>query len=178
MRAVAAILAAVLAVAAPPSAGAAPTSGTPRYLDAVRQELARLGLSAACEPGKGICAFRKRLAGIGADVDVTATCSDATNTVYVAVPRLVVLEDRAGPPLALARRLLDLNARLVTAKLEWDALSGAIRLTTVLSTDSNFDRKAFRSQVRALLAAAERLLPELEALAGAPPEPEAEAPAP
>jgi hypothetical protein len=144
--------------------GAAPSP--PRYLEAVRQELARLGINASCEPEKGLCAFRKALGGIGVEVDATAACNDETNTVYVVLPRLLALPDREGPSLALGRRLLDLNRRLVTAKLEWDPLSGAIRISTVLSTDSSFDRKAFRSQVRALFAAAERLVPELEALAG------------
>jgi hypothetical protein len=176
MRAVG-IAAAVLALAFCGGTGAAQRRA-PRYLDAVRQELSRLGVTAACEPDKGVCAFRKELAGIGAEVEATVSCSDETSTVYVAIPRLLVPADREGPKLALARRLLDLNARLVTAKLEWDALSGAIRLTTVLSTDTNFDRKAFRSQVRALFAAAERLLPELEALAAGDGEPAIEGRAP
>jgi len=140
----------------------------PRYLDAVRQELARLGVDAACEPDAGVCSFRRRLTGLGVELDATVACSDKTNTVYVAIPRFLPLDGSEGPPAALARRLLELNRRLVTAKLEWDAMAGSIRLTTVLSTDSNFDRKAFRSQVLALFAAAERILPELEALAAAP----------
>jgi hypothetical protein len=140
----------------------------PRYLDAVRQELARLGADAACETDTGVCAFRRRLAGLGIDMDATVTCSDRTNTVYVAIPRFLPLDSRDGPPLALARRLLELNRRLVTAKLEWDPLAATIRLSTVLGTDSSFDRKAFRSQLLALFAAAERLLPELEALAAPP----------
>ena len=140
----------------------------PRYLDAVRQELARLGVDAACETGAGVCSFRRRLGDLGVDIDATVACSDETNTVYVAIPRLIALVGSEGPSLALSRRLLELNRRLVTSKLEWDALAGSIRLTTVLGTDSNFDRKAFRSQVLALFAAAERLLPELEALAATP----------
>jgi len=140
----------------------------PRYLDAVRQELARLGVDAACEPDAGACSFRWRLTGLGVDLDATVACSDKTNTVYVAIPRFLALAGSEGPPVALAHRLLELNRRLVTTKLEWDALAGSIRLTTVLSTDSNFDRKAFRSQVLALFAAAERILPELEVLAAAP----------
>lgn len=140
----------------------------PRYLDAVRQELARLGVDAACEPDAGVCSFRRSLGGLGVELDATVTCSDTTNTVYVAIPRFLALAGSEGPPVALARRLLELNRRLVTSKLEWDALAGSIRLTTVLGTDSNFDRKAFRSQVLALFAAAQRILPELEVLAAAP----------
>ena len=159
-RAVAAAALLAFALGAP----AAPKP-PPRYLDAVRQELARLGFDAACEVDQGVCSFRRRLGGLGVDVDATVACSDTTNTVSVAIPRLLPLAGTDGPPLALARRLLELNRRLVTAKLEWDPLARSIRLTTVLCTDSNFDRKAFRSQVLALLAAAERLLPELEVLA-------------
>jgi hypothetical protein len=161
----AAAAAVALALALP--AFAAPKA-PPRYLDAVRQELARLAVEAACVPEAGSCSFRRRLGGLGTEVEATISCSDATATVYAAIPRLVALPDGDGPSLALARRLLELNGRLVTAKLEWDPLAGAIRLSTVLATDSNFDRKAFRSQLAALFAAAERLLPELEALAAAP----------
>jgi len=162
----AAALAAALALALSLGAGAAPKQ-PPRYLEAVRQELARLGVDATCAAGAGVCSFRRRLPGLGIDLDATVACSDQTSTVYVAIPRFLALGGEEGPPAALARRLLDLNRRLVTSKLEWDPLSRSIRLTTVLSTDSSFDRRAFRSQVLALFAAAERLLPELEVLAAA-----------
>jgi hypothetical protein len=161
-------LAAAIAVALSFAAGAVPASpsAAPRYLEPVRQELARLGYAAACEPDKGVCSFRVELEGLGTEVEAIAALNDATNTVYVAIPRFLPISLRDGPPLALARRLLDLNRRLVSSKLEWDALSGSVRLSTVLATDSQFDRKAFRSQVRALFAAAARLLPELEAIEG------------
>lgn len=162
MRRLAAIAAAA-ALAISTAAPAAPPKA-PRYLDAVRQELARLGVVATCEPAKGVCSFERGLGRLGVTVAATAECSDETDTVYVAVPRLVAVAGD-GPDLALARRLLELNRRLVTAKLEWDPLARAIRLSTVLSTDTSFDRKAFRSQLLALFAAAERILPELEALA-------------
>jgi len=158
-----AAIAAAAALAFSLGSAAAPAK-PPRYLDAVRQELARLGIAATCEPAKGACAFSRALGGLGVEVAATAECSDVSNTVYVAVPRLVEVAGD-GPSLPLARRLLELNRRLATAKLEWDPLGRAIRLSTVLSTDSNFDRKAFRSQVLALFAAAERILPDLEALA-------------
>ena len=162
----AAALAAAMALALAIGAHAAPKQ-PPRYLDAVRQELARLGVDATCEADAGVCSFRRHLPGLGTDLDATVACSDQTNTVYVAIPRFIALAQEEGPPVALAHRLLDLNRRLVTSKLEWDPLSRSIRLTTVLSTDSSFDRRAFRSQVLALFAAAERLLPELEVLAAA-----------
>ncbi|MCK9459240.1 MAG: hypothetical protein M0R80_06340 [Proteobacteria bacterium] len=165
MRRAVIVAAVVLASAAGANAEPKPQ---PRYLDAVRQELARIGIEATCEAEAGICSFRRRLGGIGIDVDATVACSDRTNTVYVAIPRFLPLAGGDGPSLALARRLLELNRRLVTAKLEWDPLAGSIRISTVVGTDSTFDRKAFRSQVLALFAAAERLLPELEALAAAP----------
>jgi hypothetical protein len=61
---------------------------------------------------------------------------------------------------------------MVTAKFEWDRASRSIRLSATINTDSNFDRRAFRSQLKGLRALAEQLLPELEgtsAPATAPP---------
>ena len=49
-------------------------------------------------------------------------------------------------------------------KFEWDPTDGEVRLAMVLNTDSNFDRRAFRSTVRALAALADRHYGELNRL--------------
>ena len=45
------------------------------------------------------------------------------------------------------------------------AVDGEVRLAMILNTDSNFDRRAFRSAVRGIGQLADRYLQELERLA-------------
>jgi len=141
------------------SAIAADPAPPPDYAAAVRQELARLFAEASCDGDT--CTFSRALAASGRTAEVGVRYSAATQTVYAYIDRFLDLADPEGPSPALARRLLDLNRQLVTSKLEWDRTTNCVRLSTVLSTDSNFDRKAFRSQLLGLLAAADRLLPLL-----------------
>jgi hypothetical protein len=103
--------------------------------------------------------------------------------VYLSIERFIVLGEAQSPSLPLALRLLELNREMVTAKFEWDRPTSAIRLSVVLNTDSNFDRRAFRSLIVGLSGLAKKLWPELNQLAHAPlppvepksaPEPEKE----
>ena len=68
---------------------------------------------------------------------------------------------REGPGLELARLLLAYNRHMVTSKLEWGESTATIRISVVLNTDSNFDRKAFRSQLLGVLSNARRIRPAL-----------------
>jgi hypothetical protein len=159
------LLAAALLSAAAPTRAAPPTPPPVGCFPAVREELSRLDLHAVCDEVTGTCSFT-RPRGDGGEFQVGVRLGPTTRTVYVFIERYLELENPDGPSPALARRLLDLNRKLVTGKFEWEKESNTIRLTAVLNVDSNFDRKAFRSVVLGLSAAAERLRPELIALAG------------
>jgi hypothetical protein len=50
--------------------------------------------------------------------------------------------------------------------MEWNEADGEVRLSMVMNTDSNFDRRAFRSIVRQVGPLADRYLDELTRLAG------------
>jgi hypothetical protein len=163
IRAACAVAAVALAAASARAEEPGPAAG---YFPAVREEIARLGVDAICDDVAGTCFFT-RLRKDGAGFRLGVRCGTATRTVYVFIERFLEIENPEGPSPALARRLLDLNRQLVAGKFEWERESNTIRLTAVLSTDSNFDRKAFRSVVLGLWAAAERLWPELTALASA-----------
>jgi len=65
---------------------------------------------------------------------------------------------------ALLRRLMELNFQLLGPKFEWDPATGEVRLSAVLHTDSNLDRRALRSMVHTLLSVADRYQPELTRL--------------
>ena len=88
--------------------------------------------------------------------------SDLTDTVYMYIERyLVALDDQPHTP-ALLRRLMSLNWDLVGAKFEWNPEDGEVRLAWAMNTDSNFDRRAFRSLARGITAVADRFHRELD----------------
>jgi hypothetical protein len=134
-------------------------------MPAIRQELARLNLAANCDEATGTCFFTHKIGTEERRFDFGLRYCRNTETVYVFIERFLELSSPDGPSLELARRLLELNRRMVTAKLEWDRPTNSIRLSVVINTDSNFDRRAFRSQLKGLIANAERLWPELSSLA-------------
>jgi len=154
---------------APPTA---PATGTapPRYLQAIERELRALELDPLCtaeSAAHGRCEVRVGVAG--AELALQLVYSDETDTIYAYVPALLVaLPDAASTP-ALLRRLAELNWELLVGKLEWNAASGEVRLSMVLHTDSNFDRRALRSMVRNLARLAERLGPELRRISAPTP---------
>ena len=135
------------------------------YMPAIRQELARLDVTANCDETTGTCFFTRKLGAGQRAFEFGIRYCRTTETVYVYIDRFIELPSSDGPPIQLARRLLELNRRMVTAKLEWDRPTNSIRLSVVINTDSNFDRRAFRSQLKGLIANAERLWPELDSLA-------------
>lgn len=155
-------LAARAAVAQAPPTSTGASTAPPRYLQAMERELRAIDLDPLCtseSPAHGRCEVRVGVAG--AELALQLLYTDETDTVYAYVPALLVaLPDAASTP-ALLRRLAELNWELLFGKLEWNAANGEVRLSMVLHTDSNFDRRAFRSMVRNLARLAERLGPEL-----------------
>ena len=145
-----------------PSLSEAQQKNENTYLISIRQELARLSLGATCQDSDDSCVFTYALKNSDKEIFVHVRFSRATNTVYLYVDRFLELEDPGGPVSALSRRLLDLNRQMVSAKFEWDKATNTIRLSASLNTDSNFDRKAFRSQVLGLLVNVSSLWPELK----------------
>ena len=61
---------------------------------------------------------------------------------------------------------MELNWELLIGKFEWNPRTGEVRLGATFNTDSNFDRRAFRSIVRALDTIAARYAAELRDLTG------------
>ncbi len=131
------------------------------YLLAVRQELARLNLEADCQQSSATCVFAQKIGEGEKGHKVFVSYSSENDIVYIYVERFLVLDNCDGPSLELCRKLLELNRKMVTAKLEWNKVDCTIRLSNTINTDSNFDRRAFRSQVQGLLATAKSILPSL-----------------
>ncbi len=132
-------------------------------MPAIRQELARLDIEVRCDDATATCACTKTLGDKTRTYTVVVRYSRNTDTIYIYIDKFIGLTD-AGPSADLARRLLELNREMVTAKFEWDRASTSIRLSATINTDSNFDRRAFRSQLQGLWSIAEKLWPSLNAL--------------
>lgn len=146
----------------------------PRYLTQVRAELQAMGYApqcAAASPQAGTCRVRARAEGERAATRqfvMVLDYSDVTDTVYVYLDHYATLRGE-GPELAASqRRLMEMNWEMLVGKFEWSSASGELRLGAVMHTDSNFDRRAFRGVVRALLRLGERYADEVSRLSSSP----------
>lgn len=180
------------AFALAPSVGRA--QGDPRYFNQMRAELQAMGLAAQCaavSPQAGACrvvASAQPTPGTTAPLHarrytLVLDYSDQTDTLYVYLDRYATLQgDATGAP-AVFRRMAEMNWEMLVGKLEWSTRTGEVRLSAVLNTDSNFDRRAFRGVVRALLRLGDRYAEEMAHLTGSavgeaqPPTPAAPTPA-
>jgi hypothetical protein len=155
-------------VPAAPAHTTAVPEGQPRYLQAMREELAAMGIAdAACEASdaqRAHCRLTQTGSSTNRDYEVHLAYSDVTDTVYAYVDRYLVATSEAEHTNAVMRRLMELNWTMLLGKFEWDPTDGEVRLAMILNTDSNFDRRAFRSTVRALVALADRHYGELNRL--------------
>ena len=141
-----------------------PLSPAPDYLPAIQQELTRLGLTPTCNASFAKCSVLTEQDKNIPSLDLTVRYSKDTDTVYIGLNRFIIFEN-AIPP-AIATQLLRLNHEMVTAKFSWNSDTLAIELSASINTDSNFDRRAFRSQVTGLLEIAKKVHPMLVALQG------------
>jgi len=156
---------------APPSSAATTATvpeGQPRYLAAMREELTAMGVAdAACEATdsqRAHCRLTQTGSSTNRDYEVHLAYSDVTDTIYAYIDRYLVATGEGAHTDVVMRRLMELNWTMLLGKFEWDPTDGEVRLAMVLNTDSNFDRRAFRSTVRALTALADRHYGELNRL--------------
>lgn len=140
--------------------------GQPRYLAAMDHELSAMRVRGArCEASdeqRARCSFSARGITTGRDFEIRAVYSDRTDTIYLYVERYLMAPADGQTTGALLRRLMELNWTLLLGKFEWDPTAGEVRLAMVLNTDSNFDRRAFRSAVRGIGQLADRYFNELD----------------
>lgn len=143
--------------------------GEPRYLGVMRRELEALGVDdLACEaadPQRGNCTYNVRGASSGRTFRVEMIYSDRTDTVYLYIARYLSASPEAADLGRLMQRLMELNWSLLGGKFEWNPTDGEVRLSMLLNTDSNFDRRAFRGIVRGLGQVADRYYGQLAELA-------------
>jgi hypothetical protein len=158
--------------AAPTNAGA-----QPRYLTQMQAELQAMGLSPQCtstNANAGSCTTRASAPAAANGQASTRRFvlslqyDDNSDTIYAYVDHYASLRGDAPNAAQAFRRLLEMNWEMLIGRFEWSAASGEIRLSAVMNTDSNFDRRAFRGVVRSLLRLADRYADEVSRLTGNP----------
>lgn len=142
--------------------------GQPRYLAAMRDELTAMGVAdAACEATdaqRAHCRLSQHGGSTDREYEVNLAYSDVSDSIYIYVDRYLVAPSDGAHTDVLLRRLMELNWTMLLGKFEWDPTDGEVRLAMVINTDSNFDRRAFRSAVRAVGSLADRYYGELNRL--------------
>lgn len=142
--------------------------GQPRYLAAMREELSAMGIAdAVCEATdaqRAHCHLTQEGSATNRAYAVHLAYSDVTDTIYAYVDRYLVATSDNAHTDVLMRRLMELNWTMLLGKFEWDPTDGEVRLAMVMNTDSNFDRRTFRSTVRTLTSIADRHVGELNRL--------------
>jgi len=142
--------------------------GQPRYLEAMERELRGMRVrGASCEAAdaqRARCEFAARGITTGREFPVRVFYSDRTDTIYVYIERFLEVPADGQTTGAVLRRLMELNWTLLLGKFEWNSTDGEVRLAMIVNTDSNFDRRAFRSAIRAIGQVADRYYNELDRL--------------
>lgn len=162
----------------------------PRYFTQMQAELQAMGLAPQCASASttaGTCTVRATAAAAQPGATAPARArrfvlslqyDDNSDTIYVYADHYASLRADAPHAAQAFRRLLELNWEMLVGRFEWSPSSGEVRLSAVINTDSNFDRRAFRGVVRSLLRLADRYAEEVARLTGSPVGETAEAPAP
>ena len=131
------------------------------YTAAVQQELARLGMDASGLNGQNSCTIN-RVNETALPVPLVVILNSTSDTVYMYFENFIKPAN-ARRSSKIYQQLLELNSLLIGLKLEMNIESKNIRLSAVINTDSNFDRKAFRSVVLSLIAALPKIQSRLNA---------------
>lgn len=140
----------------------------PRYLQAMQAELEAMSIPATCEAEaatRARCTYQHRGRVSQRELTIHLVYSDETDTIYIYVERYLEAPPDAATTPAVLRRLMELNWQMLAGKFEWDAASGEVRVAMLIHTDSNFDRRSFRSVIRTIGPLADRYAGELGRLA-------------
>ncbi|MEM9195667.1 MAG: YbjN domain-containing protein [Myxococcota bacterium] len=130
----------------------------PRYLAAMKAEFDALRITHVCEvetSARARCSFRQRGAQSQQEFEIQLVYSDENDTVYFYISRYLFLAADGEHTDRVLRRLMEVNWELLIGKFEWDSADGEVRLSMTMNTDSNFDRRTFRSMVRSIARVAD-----------------------
>jgi hypothetical protein len=148
---------------------AAQSAAAPRYAAAIEAELRNMAIAAQCateSASRHHCRTPRPTAVAASELWLHVVYSDDSDTIYFYLERYLVVPSDDPRAATVLRRLMELNWDLLVGKFEWNPRTGEVRLAAILNTDSNFDRRAFRSIIGALDTIAARHGAELRDLAG------------
>jgi hypothetical protein len=129
-------------------------NSVPRYMAAVKQEIVRMGFPLECRDSEGICTIAATAPQSETATEMTIpmpiqiAVDDTSSTIRMLITSSYSASDLSGEE---AKRLLTLNHQLMTAKISLDGKTGTLTLSSVVNTDSNFDRKTFRSVLKGFI---------------------------
>ncbi|MCZ7585407.1 MAG: hypothetical protein M5R36_19855 [Deltaproteobacteria bacterium] len=154
-RCVASILAAALiAIAAPASAGALTAETLHSYFKAAgiktEEKDGALNFSASFPDSRAF--------------SMMARLDPKTHFLYFAVLDLAVIKEKRPSVFRKSEKASDYNYGLGLTKVEWVRDTGEVRLSQSFSTEDGFSQGAFLKTLQSLLVTAEKLAPELSKL--------------
>lgn len=129
-------------------------NSVPRYMAAVKQEIVRMGLPLECRDSEGICTIAatdsqsENTTQMTIPMAIQISVDDISSTVRIQITSGHSIDNLSGEK---AKQLLILNHQLMTAKISFDGKTGTLTLSSVVNTDSNFDRKTFRSVLKGFI---------------------------
>ncbi|MBN2530319.1 MAG: hypothetical protein JXR76_28275 [Deltaproteobacteria bacterium] len=136
---------------------------SPKYLAAVIQEITRLGHTIDCSDSSGLCTVQQQNNAIASakektEAAVTIQIDDASATVSLVINDFLNGEVVSNDTM---RKLMELNHKMIVAKLSINPENDTVTLCAVINTDSNFDRKTFRSVFKGFIEVAAEIKKQL-----------------
>lgn len=149
-----------------PSAGETPDSVSDRYgyMSAIEEELTTMGLNATCDADAGRCTFELDSEEARNVFNISVQYNSQSNTVLVVAERFLSATTDNPRTDRLLQRITALNWQQLVPMFQWDASDGQMRVVGVINTDSNLDRRAFRSVVQSVNQVAARHYRELRGM--------------
>jgi len=133
-----------------------------KYMDTVREELARLQVEVHCQKGKGHCTVETSGITEKIKAPLEIVLKKKSHTIYLFFDGFMPIDTEDMNNSSLLKKALELNSEMIAPRLELHSEKPFLRLSAVLNIDSNFDRKAFRSTVLSLISTAEKIKSILE----------------
>lgn len=135
------------------------------YMGAIEEELSSLGYSPTCDAERGRCTFEIDSEVARNVFPIVVQYNSPADTVLITTDRFIQAPADNENTTQLLQRLLELNWAQLAPMFQWNSNDGTVRLAAMINTDSNFDRRAFRSVVQALRQQTETNYRELRAIA-------------
>jgi hypothetical protein len=148
----------------PPAAATGSVSDRYGYMNAIQEELDALGLRPQCQTQQGRCTYEIDSTEARTIIPFVVQYDGRANTLLVTTDRYVTAGSDNPRTDRLLQQLMELNWQQLVPMYQWNAADGKVRLAGALNTDSNLDRRAFRSVVQAVNRVAQRNFRELRGI--------------